>query len=284
MLNHLFILFTFAIAANICIDIPNEKTIENKLACGCSDKFFMAEVNKIHSTQIESTQRTTTFWDKLKSLLKLSPKAISNSVDTVDSCRKQSTVAIKCMEANHIIKIHLASVGTHQNACSKNSTYSSLQTTCSETLRSSQITSKLCDDKNRCYIAINKDFEGLCSENTDNKHANFVYSCSEPEKENTSDTKLKRSKRFNKWEKDSRARDGIKYAGFLNLPYRWQYDMLQPYSFRNNRATWGTGQYDYYNYFNYESDEDYEDYLDYLEDQYYYGNDYYGYDYYGNYY
>ena len=39
-----------------------------------------------------------------------------------------------------------------------------------------------CDDKNRCYIAINKDFEGLCSENTDNKHANFVYSCSEPEK------------------------------------------------------------------------------------------------------
>jgi hypothetical protein len=52
---------------------------------------------------------------------------------------------------------------------------------------------------------------------------------------------------------------------FTHLPFRWNYDALQKESFRNNRALWGTGQYDYYNEWNYETNLDNQDYYDYLE-------------------
>lgn len=83
--------------------------------------------------------------------------------------------------------------------------------------------------------------------------------------------KLKRIKRLNKFEKDNRNRDAFAMAPFIHMPYRWTYDALQPESFRNNRALWGTGMYDYYNAFNYESIEDnlaYQDYVDRVYDEY----------------
>ncbi len=85
---------------------------------------------------------------------------------------------------------------------------------------------------------------------------------------------MARTKRFNKFEKDSRNRDRLQTANIFNLPFRWQYDMLKPKSFANNRRFWGTGLYDYYNSYNYNTDYDYGDYYDYLYNDYY---DYYPY-------
>ena len=124
----------------------------------------------------------------------------------------------------------------------------------------------------------------ICQSNINPKHLNIVYECLK-----SSDTHKDlrvRNKRFNKYEKDTRARNFVSKGTMITLPTHWQYDMLRPYSFRNNREAWGTGNYDYYNYFQYEDYNDYAEIEDILENDYYYNQlaaqDYY--DYYSYYY
>ena len=57
---------------------------------------------------------------------------------------------------------------------------------------------------------------------------------------------------------DLRNRDSVFFAPMMNMPFMWTYDFLRPYSFRKNRALWGTGAYNYYdNYFNGVNYDDY---------------------------
>lgn len=237
--------------------------LETKIFCGCTDQAYTEALGKSIATK-------SSLWNRLKSLLHLTKK---------EPCLEKKT--IKCADSSQVLRIIIASIGTSKpGLCSeKTSTYESLhsgkdKTICHEVLRSTEVASKQCDKKNECSFQINDMFSNICQAFDQPKHLNIVYSCSDHKREST-DTdkslKLKRIKRMNKFEKDNRNRDAFAMAPFIHMPYRWTYDALQPESFRNNRAMWGTGFYDYYNDYNYETIQDniqYQDYLDRVYDEY----------------
>lgn len=280
MLKHLAILLAIIVLAATDTNlnkVNSKETIENQLFCGCTDK---SEVKPIST----KTRTRDTFWKKINNLLK-TKKPLDNELESSTCLNKNSIIS--CSDTSKTIKIILTSVGTHVNSCNKNSTFESLHSTgknvCNESIKSTLIAERLCNKKNKCALTMSKHFKGLCQDNNENKYLNIVYSCVD---KTDREKKLTRVKRLNKFEKDTKTRDSTKFGAFLNLPFRWDYDTMQPYSFRNNRAMWGTGLYDYYNYFNYydgdygELVDDYygEYYGDYLGDypyDYYYYDDYY---------
>jgi len=265
MLKDLFILLV-ATSEVLTLTLNNgisTSIIENRLFCGCTDFELIQQYDELQTDYIK---HKTSIWEKFKNLIN------TNKIKPLvpEICQKRSSL-IKCDKPDLKIKIILASIGIHENVCVQdNSTYISLhstgKTSCYEALKSTDITARLCDNKSECSLLIGADFSGICHDFNRQKHLNIVFKCIKNEKN------LSRSKRFNKYEKDSRSRNARKFAAFLNLPSRWQYDMFKPYSFANNRRLWGTGFYDYYNYFNYNDDLNYGDYI---EDNYY--DDYYPY-------